>query len=138
MLPSGTSCFTTSVHRPVADSFAVGEAPAPGDRRGLEPAEELSHETRLADTRGAENGEELAGAVAGNSVEGVLQLLALTLAADHRHAVPASRRLGLYGDEPVGSQRLGFALGSQRRRGLGLDALADEPVGLLAEQHLAG
>ena len=125
-------------HRPVADSLAVGEAPAPGDRRALEAAEELSHETRLADTRGAEDGEELAGAVAGNSVEGVLQLLALTLAADHRHAVPAGRRLGLHGDEPVGSQRLGLALRGQRRRGLGLDALAHEPVGLLAEQHLAG
>ena len=68
----------------------------------------------------------------------LLEQLALALAADHRCGVAAGRRLGLHREEPVRLERFGLALRGQRRRRFGLDAVAHEPVGLLAEQYLAG
>ena len=68
--------------------------------------------------------------------EGVLEDVALALPAHHRRLV-ASAGAPPDGDQPVGLERLGLALRRDRLDRLGLDRVAHEPVGLLAEQHLA-
>ena len=122
--------------RPVADPFAVGETAAADDRR-VHAAEELLRESRLADARGAEDREEVARAVAGDAGERPLEQLALPLAADHSRAVTTAGGLVPHRDQPVGGEELGLALRLDRRRRFGLDAVTNQPVGLLAEQHLA-
>ena len=124
-------------HRPVADPLAVGEAAAADDGR-VHAGEELLREPRLADAGRAEDREQVARAVADDVGERALEQLALPLAADHRRVVAAAGRLRLDGDEAVGGEGLGLALRLDGGRGLGLDSVADESVGLLAEQHLPG
>ena len=78
--------------RPVANPFAVGEAAAAHDGGVLERAQELGHEARLPDARGAEHGEELAGALADDIRQRVLEQVPLAPAADHRCAAASRRR----------------------------------------------
>jgi hypothetical protein len=71
--------------RPVRDPFPVREAASGCDERVFaEALQELVHEPRLADTRDAEHGEELAGSVADRLVERVVQAPAFSLSPDHR------------------------------------------------------
>ena len=68
---------------PVGDPFAVREA-AGADRARAGRLDEVEHEARLADTGGAEQGEELARALGDDVLEVGAEPLALAPAADER------------------------------------------------------
>ena len=123
--------------RPVADPFTVGETAALDDNRSLESGEELLHQTRFADARNSENREQVADALADDVRECVFEQLALPFAADHRRVVAPLRRLGPHSQQPVSRKRHGLPLGLDRRRLLGLDRAAHEPVRLVPKQHFA-
>jgi hypothetical protein len=59
--------------RPVRDAFAVRQAAPAHDAHVAVRPEELGGEPRLADTRSAENGEELTGAVGDGQVQRVVE-----------------------------------------------------------------
>ena len=124
---------------PVADPLAIGEAAAASHGRALQRAEKLLDQARLADARRAQDREQVAGALARDAGEGILEQPAVPHAAHHRRAVPPRHRgnLALDGEQPERRHRLGLTLGLDRRGGLDLDRVANEPVRLLAEEHLS-
>ena len=98
--------------RPVRDALAVGEAPSVHNGDVIEGAQELRHETCLSDARRSEHGEQVARALTGDVVEGVVEHLQLPRSADHgcgRRACDATGRRS-HRDQPVGIQRLRLAL----------------------------
>ena len=124
--------------RPVGHALAIGEATARADGGLLEPGEELRHQARLADTGRAKHRHELAGALLGRPVEGVLEHPPLPHAADQRcgrrphpaGVVVVQRHHAKCGD--------GICLPAQVER---LDVLGDdrgvnEPMGRRAHQNL--
>ena len=68
--------------------------------------------------------------------ERVLEDVLLALPPHHRRLVAATGRL-LHGHQAVGPERLRLALRRDRLDRLGLDRFLHEPVGLLADEHLA-
>ena len=75
--------------RPERDALAIRKAPALRDGRPTpDVLEELVDETRLADTGGAQNREQLARTVINGELERVLKPAALPLTADHRRVEP--------------------------------------------------
>src|SRR5581483_10204654 len=76
--------------RPEGDAFAVREtAPVNGPRRIVGAREELAQESRLADARGAEHGDELSAGPGRRALEGVEEDPELLGSADHRGVEPA-------------------------------------------------
>jgi hypothetical protein len=123
---------------PVADSLAVGEAAATHHRRTFECAQEFVCEARLPDSGRAEDREQVARALRRHGGEDALEQLPLPVAPHHRRVVPPGRSLGAYRAQAVGLEPLRLALRLDRLRGLAVHRVAHEPVGLLAEQDLAG
>ena len=123
---------------PVGDPLAVREA-ARADDRCVEPVEELLRQARLADAGGAEDRERAHARSRAHALPGVGKQPRLARPAHERCVEPADVRL-IAGDrnEAVRGQRLGLAFRLERRQQLDLDRVAHEPVGLCAEQHLAG
>ena len=80
----------------------------------------------------------MAGARRGRLVERARESRELLLAADEGRASASVRRHRLaHADEPVGRHRLGLPFQLERLDLLDVDVAPDEPVGQLAEQHLA-
>ena len=74
-------------HGVVRDPLAVGQASSRQDGdAAVETGQELLDQTRLADARGPEHREELAGAVLDDRVEPLPELRELPPAPDHRRA----------------------------------------------------
>ena len=79
----------------------------------------------------------MAGPVRHGELEGLRQDVQLPLAGDERCILPSGdRRVADNRDEPVCAHRVGLSLQPQGLHRLGLDCVADEPEGRLAEQDL--
>ncbi len=78
--------------RPVGDALAVGEAAAADHRRAVDPAQELGDEPRLADACRPQDREEMAGALAGDVVEGVPEEVQLAVSPHHGDVSPTDER----------------------------------------------
>ena len=124
--------------RPERDAVAIGQAPALESERAVgDPAEELGHEARLSDPRVRDDGHEAGGRSGHGLVEGGLECVQLALPADQRSAVTHFDVAGfLDADELVCRDGLGLPLEHQRLYLDDLDAVADEPVRELSQQHL--
>ena len=117
--------------RPEGDPFAVVEAAAAHHRRlPLDVGEELGREARLADTRGAEEREEVAAPLVHGPLVRASHEVELAFPRYERHVEVAGDRHGrrVDGDEPVRRHGLGLSLQPERLDGLDLDSVADEPV----------
>ena len=82
----------------------------------------------------------MAGALGERALEGVEEQLALPVAADERRIEPArpARRVGAYAEQAVHDDRLGLALERERLDRLDVHGVADQLVGRVPEQDLAG
>ena len=81
---SGAAGLLHDLHdRPVRDALAVGEAPSVHNGDVIEGAQELRHETCFSDARRSEHSEQVARALTGDVVEGVVQHLQMPRSADH-------------------------------------------------------
>src|SRR5919106_2090073 len=123
--------------RPVGDSLAVRQAASRQDARALEPVDELPREAALADSRLAEDREQMCAAVADGARERVLEKLELGLAPDEwspraERATGTVERL----DDAPGTERPVHALELERpgvlddegRRGKSVRGRPDEDL----------
>jgi hypothetical protein len=127
--------------REVRDALPVGQAPTPQELRPVADAgHELADQPGLADAGGPEHGEEVARRVRIGRLEGLEELSELALAADHRRVQAAGDRPDhlAHAEQAEGADGLRLALRLERRGLLGLDRIADQAVGRLADQDLAG
>ena len=139
-----SSCSEKLLHdlddRPVGDPLAVRTGSAHGRPWRVEPAEELGGQARLADAGGAEDREERARAVA-NACVPARPRAAAARARGRPSARPAAARQPVAfladGEQPVRRRPARPCPSRERLDGLDLDRIADERVGLGAEQHLA-
>ena len=126
--------------RPERDAFAVRETPAvEHGGPGLERRDHLGRQPRLSRAGGPENREQVAGPVAPGVLEGFDREPQLVLSPDERRIEatgPRRRVLGHF-DESVRDQWPFLSLDGQRRELLGRGRMPDEPVGVLAEEHLS-
>ena len=132
------ACFRASAQRPERDAVSVGQAPA-GEEEcpGRDSLEELGGEPRLADACVRHERGEARRARRDGLFEDRLEHLQLAFAADQRSAVTHFDVAGfLDADELVRRDGLGLPLEHQRLYLDDLDAVADEPVRELSEQHL--
>ena len=128
-------------HRPHGHAVPEGRAVAAQDA-GLvaEAGHELVDQPGLPDPGRAEHADQVAGALGGRPLEQLLEQLLLAAPPDHggdRPPGPAGA-VGEHLQQPPDVLRLGCPLDRQRPGRLGLDRVDDQPVGLLAEQDLAG
>src|SRR5919106_1305934 len=112
--------------RPVGDSLAVRQAASRQDARALEPVDELPREAALADSRLAEDREQVRAAVANGARERVLEELELGLATDEGSARAERTRRTV--------ERLDDAPGAE----LPVDALELERAGVLDDERPGG
>ncbi len=99
---------------------------------------EFVRDPRLADAGGSDHGDERARPRRDDAVECGSQAGELVVPTDERGLGGcALARLGAECDEPERRDRLGLALQVQRRHRLELHVAAYEPLGLLADEHLA-
>src|SRR5262249_29848263 len=125
--------------RPVGDALAIGQAAAAQDRHvGSEPARELPHESRLAHTRTAEHGQQVAGPIADHVAKRGLERGTLAYAPDEGRVEAAAHTTGdaggyIYDDKGV--DRLAV-LERARSARLDDDRVADESVRRLPDQDL--
>ena len=121
-------------HGPVADALAVRQATAPCDGGVVERPKGTRRRAGLADACGAENREELAGALADDVGEGVVEQLPLPLAADHRRA--SALRASQPWSRPAGTLAAARTSLSPRPAPPGRrpDRLANEPESLFADE----
>ena len=126
--------------RPVGDPVAVGETPAAHDRRPVDRRQELRDQPRLPDAGRAQDGEEIAGAFAGDVVEGVAEELQLAVSADHGDVSPADerRRLRVQREQTVCGHGLRFPFRVKRRDSLDRDGISNEPDRVRADEDLPG
>ena len=98
------------------------------------------HQPRLPDPGGAEDGEEDADSIGDGLLQPIGKRLALTRPADHRCVGPPrrARHAGRNRKQAVGADRLLLALDGHRVEWLGGDGVANEPVGRVADDHVAG
>jgi hypothetical protein len=126
--------------RPEGDSLPVGQAATlpPRDQLGfcVDVGEELAREPALANTRLADDRDELNGALLRRALESPDQKRLLELASDKGRLVPTRG----VPSEPVADRlrlpeqkRLAFSLDGDRRERLVLEHVTRRPVGLLAD-----
>ena len=126
-------------HGPVRDPLAVGEAAAAHNRRRrADVREELRGESRLANARGAQDGDQLAGAVVAHAREEIGQGAALPLTAHHGVPDQPARLRRQHGTKPPRGDRMGLPLHDQRLDRFRLRRLPDERKGVFADQDLSG
>ena len=118
----------------VGHALAVGQRAAEEDRGRLEPLDELSRQPALADSRVAEDREQVGAAVADRPRIRVLQELELRLPADERRREAPGRLGGGNAVDAPGPDRLGDASGLDRPLVLDLEAAERQPVGAGADQ----
>ena len=128
-------------HRVVRDPLAVGQAPSRQDGDATaETGQELLDQTRLADARGPEHRDELAGAVLEDRVEPLPELGELPPAPDHRR--PEGPRDGSrdveHPEEPPRGDPFGLALQGERIDRFRLDDVADQPIRVVPDEDPAG
>src|SRR5262249_26373122 len=121
--------------RPVGDPFAVGETAAVHDAR-IDPLERLRGEPRLADSRIADDRDELAAWAGERPVPDVGELLQLALTADEAECVRALHRFASR-EKRVSEDRLALALQFELPLLSDLDRPAHEPERFSADQDLA-
>ncbi len=125
---------------PVGDPLPVGQAPADEDLRGLADAtQELLYEARLPGTGGAEDGEQQACPVLDRALERALEVFELALPADDRRRERSRRcrRSREDADQSIALDRLRLAFHGAGFDRLDIDRVANEPVGVGADQDLA-
>ena len=104
--------------------------------RHRERRQNLRGEPRLADTRVADDRNQLAALLGLHALPGFPEKRELALAADERVPVAPLRRV-VHVKQPVGGNRLGLALQLQRLDRLDVSCVADERERRCADQHLA-
>src|SRR5262249_35082822 len=110
-LGSRRELFQDLNDRPVGDAFSVRETASAADRCALDGGQELRRQARLADTRGAENREQVAGALRVDVREGVPEQRELPVAPDHGRLETAFQGFDSEdGYETMGPDRLGLSL----------------------------
>ena len=125
--------------RPVRHALAVGQSTAAKHGRALEAFHELVCEPALADARVAVDREQVCTAIADGAFVRVLEQLELGLAADEGRCDAPSRRRAI--ENSLGPPRpnpVAEALDLEWADVLGLHPPARQPVGMRADQHLAG
>ena len=121
--------------REECDALSVGEAAALHDRRLVGAAtDELLDESRLSDARGSEHGDQSAGVIAYDSVEGLGEKLELAVASDDRRCEPAASHFR-HREQANRRDGLAFALEGQWLDGLGRDRIPHEAVRALPDQY---
>jgi hypothetical protein len=128
-------------HRP--QGHAVPEGRAVAAQHGgpvAQAGHELVDQPGLADAGRSQHGHQVAAALGGRPLEQPQQQLLLAITAEHGGDRPpdASRPGGEDLLQPPHLLRLGRALDGEGAHRLGLDRVGHQPVGLLAEQDLAG
>ena len=127
-------------HGPVGDPLPVGQATADEDLRGpADATQELLDEARLPGTGGAEDGEQQARPVLHRALERTLEVFELALPADDRRRERSRRRRRSRedADQSIALDRLRLAFHGAGFDRLDIDRVADEPVGVGADQDLA-
>jgi hypothetical protein len=124
--------------RPVGDALAVGKATPSEDGRVRDAGQELRRQTRLADPGGAQEREQLTGALRADTLPGAGEQPELALAADHRSLEAPPHRLGTgcYGDQAIRGNALALSLERKGLERLRVDRVADEPERLGSDQDL--
>jgi hypothetical protein len=123
--------------REVRDSLAVRQAAAlKHERAFVDRVEELRGEPRLADSGGAEDGEELRGLVTHSLVERVPKTPQLTPPTDHRRVEAAGTvyRPGWHLDEAQGANELRLPFQALRLDRLGHTESPDQTICRLRDQ----
>src|SRR5439155_18142011 len=124
--------------RPVGDALAVRQRTSGQHSRSFQPLDELAREPALADAGVAVDREQVRAAVSNCAFVGVLEEFELSLAPDERRGDTApSRRPVEDGADAPGPNSLAEALDVERADVFGLQAVARQPVGVGADQHLA-
>ena len=125
---------------PVRDALPVREAASAEDVcRVTDAVEEVGDEPRLADPGRAEEREEAARAVGNGVLVVAPEALALAVPSDERGLGVTRERRGIadHLEQPVRLDRRGLALQVERFLGLDADCVANEGVGLCADQDLS-
>ena len=128
-------------HRPVGDALAVGQTAAREHARlTLEQACELLRQPALADARRAEHRHQMTAPLSPGALERLAELGELELPANEWHLEVARQRLATRQNfqQAERRHRLRLALQRQWRDRLCPDDVLDEPVGGLADEHVAG
>ena len=126
--------------RPEGDPFAVSEAAAAEDGRlGSDAPDEVGDESGLADAGITDDGHETSVPVLEDPLEGTQQPIHLGLSPDERGCRGLHRRRGGVADVDESERGDGLRLALEGQvEPLDLDLAADELVGDLADQDLAG
>ena len=125
----------------IRDAVAVRNAASDNDARVLlERPQRLPRETRLADARWPDDGGEAARRLAHRDVECIAQVREFAAATDEgrRDRAGEGRHVRTQAEQPPGNERPALALRLDLTRLLRRDGFADQVVGRLAEEHLAG
>ena len=123
--------------RPERDPLPVGKTrTAHHPRARPDLADELGREARLAHPRLTDDRHQTAAALGDGGVELALEQRELVLAPDQRAPRPRRRGAG-HLHKPVRGKRLRLPLRRQRLHRLNRHRIAHEPIGRLADQHLA-
>ena len=126
--------------RPVCDPLAVGQASPAQDRRPVaDAADQLEHEPALAHAGRAEEREQAAPPLREGILERPEQAPELPLATHQRRIEMARGHDAgrVHRDDAPRHERLALALGIDRRRRLGRDRVADQPIRLGADEDRA-
>ena len=108
------------------------------DRRLVEPAQELGHEPGFPDARGAEDGEEVARALADDVLERVAQQLEVPPATDHLDAEAARGRCSVDAEQAICSDGVGLPFELERVERDDRDGVAQQLQRVAADQDLTG
>ena len=123
-------------HGPVRDPVAVGKAAA-ADNRGFDRNQKLRHQPRLANTRIADDRQQLTALLRPHTLPNFPDKHELALPSDEPRLAPRLQRVGVHQQQPVGRDRFGLALQLERLERLDLHPVADEYERRLPDQHLA-